>query len=90
MLALKLTGRCKIVVDKWVYLGYDTPTLTEQGNKMKLTPAQQDMLFTILSYIQDCEGESYEEYIEDGGLADDHVFSIALRLSRELAESSAK
>ena len=48
--------------------------------KVELTEEQLDNLTNILQYVNNCEYEHYCEYLEEGGDAENHIFTKVAEL----------
>ena len=48
--------------------------------KVELTEDQLDSLIDILEYVSNCEHENYIEHLEEGGVADNHIYTKAAEL----------
>jgi SHS2 domain-containing protein len=48
--------------------------------KIELTEEQLDNLIDILQYVNNCEYEHYCEYLQEGGDADNHLYTKVAEL----------
>lgn len=48
--------------------------------KVELTEVQLDSLIDVLEYVANCEYENYTEYLQEGGNADNHLYTKVAEL----------